>query len=52
MFVYRIWQDYVMTVWHEDIYGHYYMQKGNNDHFYPFFDIIAFKMKRSSFPVV
>ena len=30
----------------------YYKQKSNNDHFHPFFDIIVFKMKRSSFPVV
>ena len=45
-------QIYVITIWHEDIYGRYYIQKSNNDHFHPYFDIIVFKMKRSSFPVV
>ena len=42
----------VITVCHEDIYRRYCIQKSNNDHFHPFFDIIVFKMKRSSFPVV
>ena len=45
-------QIYVITICHEDIYGRYYIQKSNNDHFHPYFDIIVFKMKRSSFPVV
>ena len=43
---------YVITVCHEDIYGRYCIQKSNNDHFHPYFDIIVFNMKRSSFPVV
>ena len=42
----------VITVCHEDIYGRYCIQKSNNDYFHPYFDIIVFKMKRSSFPVV
>ena len=42
---------YVITVCHVDIYGRYCIQKSNNDHFHPYFDIIVFKMKRSSFPV-
>ena len=45
-------QIYVSTVCHEDIYGRYCIQKSNNDHFHPYSDIIVFKMKRSSFPVV
>ena len=43
---------YVITVYHKDIYGRYRTQKGNKDYFRPYFDIIVFKMKRSSFPVV
>ena len=43
---------YVITVCHEDIYGRFCIQKNNNDHFHPSVDIIVFKMKRSSFPVV
>ena len=42
----------VITVCHEDIYRRYCIQKSNNDHFHPFFDIIVLKMKGSSFPVV
>ena len=43
---------YVITVCHEDIYGRYCTQKSNNDHFHSCFDIIIFKIKRVSFPVV
>ena len=43
---------YVITVCHEDIYGRSCIQKSNDDHFHPYFDIIVFNMKRSSFPVV
>ena len=43
---------YVITVCHEGIYGRYCIQKSNNDHFHPYFDVIVFKMKRSSFLVV
>ena len=43
---------YVITVCHEDIYGRSCIQKSNNDHFHPYFDIIVFNMERSSFPVV
>ena len=35
----------------EDIYGHYCIQKRNNDHFLSLFTIILLKVKRSSFPV-
>ena len=34
------------------IYCRYCIQKSSYDHFHPYFDIIFFKMKRSSFPVV
>ena len=34
------------------IYGRYCIQKSNYDYFHPHFDMIVFKMKRSSFPVV
>ena len=43
---------YVITVCHEDIYGRSCIQKSNNDHFHPYFDIIVFNMERFSFPVV
>ena len=42
---------YVITVCYE-AYGRYCIQKSNNDLFHPFFGIIVFKMKRTSFPVV
>ena len=43
---------YVITVYHKDIYGRYCMQKSNEDYFHPYFDIIVFKIKRSSVAVV
>ena len=43
---------YVITVYHEDIYGRYCMQRRNNAHLRPYLDIIVFRMKRSSFPFV
>ena len=46
------WRFGKITVRHEDIYGRYRIQKSNDDHFHPYFDIIVFKMKRSLFPVV
>ena len=39
----------VITVCHEDINRRYCIQKSNNDHFHPYFDIIVLKMKGSSF---
>ena len=44
---------HVITVCHEDIHGRYTAyKKSNNDHFPPYFDIIVFRMKRSSLRVV
>ena len=52
MYISSFGKIYVITFYHEDIYGRHCAQKRNNEHFYPYFDIIAFKMKRFSFPVV
>ena len=52
MCISRFGKIYVIIVCHEDIHGRYYIQKSDNDHFHPYFDIIVFKMKRSSFPIV
>ena len=52
MYISNFGKIYVITVCHEVIDGRYCIQKVNNDHFYPYFDIIVFTMKRSSFPVV
>ena len=38
---------YVITVYHEDIYGRYRIQRRNNAHLRPHLDIIVFRMKRS-----
>ena len=45
-------KNHVIIVCHEDIYSRYCIQKSDNDHFHPYFDIIVFKIKRASFPVV
>ena len=39
---------YIITACHEDIYHCYCTQKGNNDHFHPYFDIIIFKETQSA----
>ena len=43
---------YVIIACCEDIYGHYCIQKSNNDHFLLLSAIITFKMKCSLFSVV
>ena len=52
MYISSFGKIYVIPVFYEDIYDRYCIQKSNNDLFHPFFDIIVFKMKRTSFPVV
>ena len=52
MYISSFGKIYVITVFLEDIYGRYCIQKRNNDHFHAYFGIVVFKMKRSAFPVV
>ena len=52
MYISSFGKIYAITVFYEDIYGRYCIQESNNDLFHPFFDIIVFKTKRTSFPVV
>ena len=52
MYISSFGKIYVITVCYNYYYGRYCIQKNNNYHFHPYFDIIVFKMKRSSFAVV
>ena len=52
MYISSFGKNYILTVYHEDIYSRYCIQKSSNDHFHPYFDFIVFKMTRCSFPVV
>ena len=52
MYISSFGKIYVITVFYEDIYGRYCIQRRNNAHLRPYLDIIVFRMKRSSFPFV
>ena len=50
MYISSFGKIYVITVCYDYYYGRYCIQKSDNDPFHSYFDIIVFKMKRSSFP--